>query len=133
MEEITSFEKLNQLVGNSQRMRTIFRGVGKVSYQLVPSLGRVQSADKTSLPAVERRMVRLFREGARPYLQQQPANEWEWLALAQHHGLPTRLLDWTTNPLVAAYFAVEKEGDDTSAIWTFSGTGAVDTEKEPDP
>ena len=130
---INSFAELHDLVVNTKRMRTIFRGVGKASYRLIPSLGRVQSADKSSPDAIEKRMLHLFKEGAWPYLAQPPGNEWEWLALAQHHGLPTRLLDWTTNPLVAVYFAVEKEGDDDSAIWAFSRTETVNLEKEKDP
>lgn len=40
-----------------------------------------------------------------------------WLFLAQHYGLPTRLLDWTENPLVAAYFAVQDSSDSDACIW----------------
>lgn len=78
-------------------------------------------------------MMKIFKESARPYLQTLPRNEWEWLTLAQHHGMPTRLLDWTFNPLVAAYFAVEKESSEDGAIWVFSDTETIDTDAEPDP
>jgi hypothetical protein len=40
-----------------------------------------------------------------------------WLFLAQHYGLPTRLLDWSENPLVAAYFAVVHDQDNDGCIW----------------
>jgi hypothetical protein len=51
------------------------------------------------------RMLDLFKQRSIPHLERLPANDFEWMFLAQHHGLPTRLLDWSTNALVALFFA----------------------------
>ena len=49
-----------------------------------------------------------FKQNALSFLDRPPSNEWEWLLLMQHHSLPTRLLNWTENPLVALYFVVKE-------------------------
>jgi hypothetical protein len=88
------------------RGRWVFRGHSDMKYTLVPSVGRDSHSSRTR-QKYERSLFDIFQREAHGLLAALPTTEWEWLSLARHHGLPTRLLDWTHNPLVALYFAVE--------------------------
>jgi hypothetical protein len=87
------------------RGRWVFRGHSDACFKPIPSVGRAVHTSR-SRAKYEKSLFDIFSREARGYLPDLPADEWERLALAQHHGLPTRLLDWTHNPLVALYFAV---------------------------
>jgi hypothetical protein len=88
------------------RGRWVFRGHSDQAYNLIPSVGRDRhtSSDREKY---ERSLFDIFCREAHGYLPNTPSNDWEWLSLAQHHGLPTRLIDWTHSPLIALFFAVE--------------------------
>src|SRR3954454_8338892 len=93
------------------RATTVFRGLSRGEYSNVSSLARLVG-DAAHL---ERHLVRNFRKYA---VQASPGpSTWDWLALGQHHGLPTRLMDWTFSPLVALHFATAAWPQDDALLW----------------
>lgn len=82
-----------------------FRGVSDARFDLVPFVGR-WSGPASCRNDYEQGLLEEFKRRAFGYVERAPANDWDWLFLAQHHGLPTRLLDWSTSPLVALFFAL---------------------------
>ncbi len=93
---------------SSGRLRdyAVYRGEADDGHPLLTSLDKLGGVDPAHTKAhLEEHILRNFIRYSRPYLQQPYVNDWEVLVIAQHHGLPTRLLDWTYSPLVAAHFA----------------------------
>lgn len=105
----------------------LFRGHKELTYKLIPTIGRLNFL-KHDILKNEQLLLKQFKESALPYLKNIPKNDWEWLALGQHHGLPTRLLDWTFNPLVALFFAVEEISEGNSIVYGAKLTYEVNRE-----
>ena len=124
MHTVTSWHELDEAITdpslgrheNHTRSTLVFRGLARASYTNTSSLARLSG----DYPAVERHLMRNFRKYAH---QAAPGpTAWDWMALGQHHGLPTRLLDWTFSPMVALHFATASWPQDDALLW------AVDVE-----
>ena len=121
------------------REEFLFRGQG-VDRPLLPKLSRLHL--NGTIINVEKLILAEFKRGILPLTEFKPDNNWDLLALAQHHGLPTRLLDWTYHALVALWFAVErpaqknnKDEFENGVVWILAANVAdfrTDTE-ETDP
>jgi hypothetical protein len=109
-------EKPDPVTGR-RRDACVYHGSADASRALLTSLDRLGGVNpphtKTGL---EEHVLRNFARYSRPHLAH-ATNEWELLVAAQHHGVPTRLLDWSYSPLVAAHFATLGDQRVDRVIW----------------
>jgi FRG domain len=110
---ITSVQALLQVLGpvTADGREIWYRGHRDSTWRLEASAFRV-----AKLRENERAMLARFRQEAAAAGQQFAFDEWGWIAFAQHHALPTRLLDWSQSPLVALFFACERGSGDSAAV-----------------
>lgn len=102
----------------------MFRGHASSNWKLSPKAAR-NSFNGTD----DRRYFEAWKRRAAEFISPLPSSDWDWLAIAQHHGLATRLLDWSYYPLVAAYFAVCEEQPGDAIIHCYRYHWVVDREK----
>jgi hypothetical protein len=113
---------ISELCGEEPGIFSIYRGQEE-DWDLLPTIARNRryGYKPDEIIKKEKDIIEEFKRRSYPYLDFDVKNQWDLLALAQHYRLPTRLLDWTENPLAALWFAFEKkiEKNVNRYVWAF--------------
>lgn len=101
-----------------------FRGQSNAEWKLIPKAGR-----KPYTNVDDEQIFKHWKRRAMAHIDLNNKSSWELLAIAQHTGLPTRLLDWTHNPLVSAFFACVDNVEFDGSIYVYKPIEVIDAEK----
>lgn len=122
---VRSFAQLHRALRRYQRSNLwLFRGQSDVDWRLIPKAGRPPFSGYD-----DRRLFASWSRRSVEFLAAEPGDAWNALAIAQHHGLATRLLDWSYNPLVAAFFAVWEDSNADGVIYAYLSARRVVPER----
>ena len=97
---------------------TLYRGQPSTKRNLLPGIAR--KSPVTNSLVKEKEQLRQLRLLAGNLIERPDVSDLELMVLAQHHGLKTRLLDWTTNPLIALWFACQSDSAEKTDGWMYS-------------
>ena len=133
---LESWEAFLQLITKPPYSNWAFRGERDERWPLYSSLSRYLqnfAVSRDAWPEQEGRILRIFKRKAHQFLDKPPDadDDFQWMALMQHHGAPTRLIDFTWSPYVAAFFALERTLAD-GVVWAMN-PARIDSSRSKKP
>lgn len=132
--EVNSFIEFHQIIENYSGSNFLFRGQTNFEWDLIPKIGRQDFA--RTIPSIFREdfLLRSWMRYSSHIIVREPVDQWDRLSLAQHHGLATRLLDWTKNPLVALFFATfDFKSDEDASVFIYDFKNETIQTEKADP